>query len=80
MTTIAYDLTLRRPGCALLQAAYGATVSPFDLHRMDGWLLAPTDDLKLYEVTTDQLEQLVQITNASQEPEKREVVDQPSGL
>lgn len=61
--TIAYDFTLKRPGCALLQAAFGATLSNFDLGRMDDWLLHPTDDLKVYAITRDQLEQLVQITN-----------------
>lgn len=63
MTLIAYDLTLRRPGCVLLQAALGATVSGFDLARMSGWLLAPTDDLKLYSVDDEQLEQLILTTN-----------------
>jgi hypothetical protein len=72
LTTIAYDCTLRRPGCALLQAAYGATVSSFDLSRMDRWLLAPTDDLELYVVTDEQLEHLILVTNDSPETEKGE--------
>jgi hypothetical protein len=61
--TIAYDFVLKRPGCALLQAAFGATLPAFDLHRMDNWLLHPTDDLKMYAITREQLDQLVQITN-----------------
>lgn len=71
MITLVYDPILRKPGCALLQAVYGATILPFDLHRMDGWLLAPTDDLKLYGVTPEQLEHLILVTNDSQDAEKR---------
>jgi hypothetical protein len=70
--TIAYDFTLKRPGCALVQAAFGATLSSFDLHRMDNWLLHPTDDMRFVQVSKEQVEQLVQITQAhSQDPEKR---------
>lgn len=61
--TIAYDFTLKRPGCALIQATYGATISNFELGRMDNWLLFPTDEMKLVAISREQLEQLVVITN-----------------
>lgn len=60
---IAYDVKLKRPGCVLLQAALGG-----DAHLVgrkfthETWLLHPTDDLHVYEVTDDQLEKLVKIT------------------
>jgi hypothetical protein len=62
--TLAYDFTLKRPGCALIQAAYGATLSAFDLHRMDNWLLHPTDDMRFVAVSKEQVDQLVEITKA----------------
>lgn len=58
---IAYDTKLKRPGCVLLQAALGG--SPIAHHfPTDSWLLAPTPDMKLYEITTDQLIQLIGIS------------------
>jgi hypothetical protein len=63
-TTIAYDVMLRRPGCAMLQAVLGCSVTPDALSRMlDAWLLHPTPDLKVYSVTEDELEQLISLTN-----------------
>jgi hypothetical protein len=61
-TTIAYDTTLKRPGCVVVQRGLGATISNEDLHRMEGWLTAPTPDMKVYEVTSEQIEKLVEIT------------------
>lgn len=73
--TIAYDFTLKRPGCAIVQAMYGATINSFDLDRMDNWLLHPTDDMKFVAVSKEQVEQLVQITKAhsqdSENPRRR---------
>ena len=63
---IAYDVTLKRPGCALLQAAMGASVPSDKLMEMsDQWLLAPTPDLKLYPCTEEELEAIIQITLAA---------------
>jgi hypothetical protein len=62
---IAYDCTLKQPGCVLLQAALGgepALASRFDPKY---WLLAPTPDLKVYEVDERRMEQLLAITEAA---------------
>lgn len=45
----AYDTVLKRPGCALLQAAMGCDASKlYDFFLPEDWLLAPTPDLKVY--------------------------------
>ena len=63
--TIAYDMKLKRPGCALLQASYGASIGNFELSKFDvkNWILAPTDDMKLYTLKTEEeLERAIIIT------------------
>ncbi len=65
MKTIAYDAVRKRPGCVLLQAALGATISNREIMEhfdTEDWLLAPTDDMKVYEVTPEQLVKLGAIT------------------
>jgi hypothetical protein len=59
---VVYDAVLKRPGCALLQAALGGTNGIADLFPLDSWLLAPTDDLRLYEINEGRLGQLITIT------------------
>lgn len=64
---IAYDCTLRRPGCVILQAVMGCDAAGRELSmRFDSklWLVAPTPDLKLYDCTPEQGEQLLAITAA----------------
>jgi hypothetical protein len=66
LCTIAYDTDLRRPGCAIVQRALGATVPNDDLHRMNGWLTSPTPNMRVLPVASlDQFDQLVLITNAA---------------
>jgi hypothetical protein len=60
--TIAYDTELRRPGCALVQAGYGCSISPADLDAIGHWLTAPTDAMRVYKMTAEQVAVLVQIT------------------
>lgn len=55
---VVYDLKLKRPGCALLQAAMGGTVSA-TLFPTEDWLLEPTPDLAAYRISDDQLKALV---------------------
>lgn len=52
---IAYDCTLKRPGCAILQAALGGDRFIASKFPTEVWLVYPTDDLKLYELDEDQL-------------------------
>ncbi len=62
MLIIVYDLELMKPGCVLLQAMYGGTIPDFS-SRFDAeeWLLAPTPNLKAYEITEEQLEKLTEL-------------------
>lgn len=58
---IAFDTKLRRPGCVLVQAALGASVpgTLFQLHfPHETWLTSPTDDMRVYPVTEEQLGKL----------------------
>lgn len=58
---IVFDTKLRRPGCALLQAAYGGTIpnSVFGIKfPSETWLTSPTPDMAAYDVTVEQLDQL----------------------
>ena len=64
MITIAYDTVLKRPGCAIVQRALGATISNEDLGMMNGWLAAPTPDMGLYPLENrEQIEGLIAFTN-----------------
>lgn len=47
-THIAYDCTLRRPGCPLVQVAKGCPSALAHAFPLEQWLLAPTDDLHVY--------------------------------
>lgn len=63
--TIAYDMKLKRPGCAILQSAYGASIGHFELSKfdVDNWILAPTENMKLFTLKTEEeLERAILIT------------------
>lgn len=65
--SIAYDATLRRPGCAIMQSVMGATIPHSALDIIIGveyWVVHPTPDMKLYEVTAAQLKKLGEITRS----------------
>lgn len=51
--TIYYDMGEKKPGCVLLQAAFGATVDHYFIHGLD-WLLSPSDNGKLYMINNAQ--------------------------
>jgi hypothetical protein len=56
---LAFDIKILKPACVLVAAGYGADTElahRFDPHH---WQLTPTPDMKVYEVTEHQLEQLV---------------------
>ena len=58
---IVFSPSSRRPGCVLLQAAFGGTLPNdrfLDLFPPETWLVAPTDDMNAYPATDAQLEQL----------------------
>lgn len=56
---IVFDIGLMRPACVLVQAALGG--DPEVAHRfpLNSWLLAPTDGMKVYELTEEQIPILV---------------------
>ena len=61
---IAYDTELMRPGCVLLQATLGCDYHLAHEFETQYWLLAPTDNLRVFELTKDQLKRLVKMTEA----------------
>lgn len=60
---IAFDIKLMRPACVLLQAVYGCGADVLADFNGESWLLAPTDDLRLYELDEKQLRILSQRVN-----------------
>ena len=66
---IVFDTKLKRPGCALLQAAMGGSVPNFNqLFPAETWLVSPTPDMHAYDVTESQLKQLVAMALRAIEP------------
>lgn len=59
---IAYDIKQMRPGCVLVAAGMGADIEPCHAFDVEDWLLAPTPDMKVYEIKPDELKKLVQKT------------------
>ena len=59
---IAYDVVLLRPGCAVVHAAMGVSTNVSWFFPTDTWLTSNTPDMSVYEVTSDQLEKLVKMT------------------
>jgi hypothetical protein len=60
---IVYDTKLKQPGCVLIQSAAGCTVPRFhELFPSERWLTFPTPDMKIYDVTDEQLEKMAKIS------------------
>lgn len=59
---IAYDTVLKRPACVLVAAGVGGDTHLAQLFETKYWLLAPTENLSVYEVTEEQLKKLIKIT------------------
>ena len=61
--TIAYDPELRKPGCAIIQAALGATLPRSHFHRFDpnNWIVHPTPHMALMPVDEVQLGFLLEL-------------------
>lgn len=69
---IAYDLVLKRPACVLIAVAMGAdrdTALAFDTAD---WLVGLTPDLKLYEITPEQLDILIKVHQAKRDMDAAE--------
>lgn len=56
MPRLAYDFTLGKPGCALLQAAFDGNTNPeFGMDfPSDTWLIELTPNMRVYELNDDQ--------------------------
>lgn len=67
-TRILFDAPLMRPACVLLQAAYGCPLLIAERFPAESWLVAPTDDMKVYAVTEGQLQFLVDQVAAKYTP------------
>ena len=62
--TMAFDLSLKRPACVLIQAGLGCSPNIAHLFETHTWLVAPTDNLKKYNLTGKQLKQAVEKVNS----------------
>ena len=67
--TIAYDPQLKRPGCAIIQAALGSTLprNQFDKFDSHNWIASPTPGMALMRVTQEQLDQLIEMDRRSED-------------
>ncbi len=62
---IAFDCELMRPGCVILQAALGGSAPLAMMFPTESWLVAPTKELKVREITEAQLDMLVRMVCAN---------------
>lgn len=60
MPVLVYDMKLKRPGCALLQAALGGTGGMANQFPTEHWLLVPTPDMKTYKISDEELRDVIQ--------------------
>lgn len=60
MPVLVYDIVLKRPGCALLQAALGGSGGVANQFPTEHWLLAPTPDLKAYSLSNEELKGVIE--------------------
>ena len=57
---LAFDISLMRPACVLVAAGMGANTRLAHEFPLNSWLLAPTDNMRVYRITDEQLTQLIQ--------------------
>lgn len=57
-----FDAKVMQPGCVILAAAAGTDREV--VARFNNWLTAPTPDMRIYRTTPEQLDRLVEISNA----------------
>lgn len=59
MRALAYDVTLKKVGCVLLQAAMGGDSALASDIDTEAWLFTPTPGLRLYRLSDDEATALV---------------------
>jgi hypothetical protein len=66
--TIAFDLEKMRPACILLQAAMGATCTLEILEFLfpDNWLLTPTEGMRLYNTSIEELKKISKLVTGTE--------------
>lgn len=57
---VAFDIKRMRPGCVLVAAAMGADPVASRRFPTERWLLSLTPDMRVYETTEEQMNQLVE--------------------
>ncbi len=57
---IAFDIDVMKPGCPLIQAAMGGSPGIANHFSAEDWQIAPTPGMAVYEVTPEQLIQLIE--------------------
>lgn len=63
---IAYSIERKQPGCVLLQAALGCDPAMAHPFHNTTWIVGDgVETLRVYEVTKEQLEKLIKITEAA---------------
>jgi hypothetical protein len=60
MPKLVYDLSLKRPACAILQIAYGGDLGIAAGFPTEHWLLAPYADMNVYQISTEELAKVIQ--------------------
>lgn len=71
---IAFSVKLRRPGCVLVQAALAGTVPSelfHDLFPAETWITGVGGDMKGYEATREQLDQLSAMSHQATKEDPR---------
>ena len=58
---LAFDFKRMKVGCPLLQAAYGGCSRISQMFPIETWLLTPTKELQVFEISEEQLETLLKI-------------------
>jgi hypothetical protein len=60
MPKLVYDIKLKRPACALLQAVLGGDQGMANNFPSEHWLIAPTPDMKAYQISDEDLKACIQ--------------------
>lgn len=69
-----WDMELMRPGCVILQAVLGGTVSTQDLYGLGDWLVDITPNMQPYAITDEELVKLRGMLKPKREQDAKEKV------
>jgi hypothetical protein len=60
MPKLVYDLSLKRPACAILQAVFGGDQGIAGSFPSEHWLTAPTPGMKAYQISNEELGKVIE--------------------